>query len=142
MPHDPNFLVSLDVMNDKTKTNVAQLILKHSTICCYSDWRVDAKTGRQGFLGNQLLTAEAIHLLKRLESDLTNAHADWNEDRFRRAMRARKHAVARLERRWHRLSPRRLFLWVVWTDNVPQISHDLLSNLDPETRLPLRYFRV
>ncbi len=44
-------------------------------------------------------------LLMRLDTDLKSARADWNQDRFRRLMRLRPKAVARLRRRWERLNP-------------------------------------
>ena len=67
------------------------------TISCYLHLQVEPS--------DRLLAAEAMRLLMRLDSDLRNAHLDWNEDRFRRVMRARKLAVARLQRRCRKLDP-------------------------------------
>jgi hypothetical protein len=53
--------------------------------------------------GERLLATEAMRLLMRLDSDLRDAHVDWNEDRFRRVMRARKRAVVSLQRRWEKV---------------------------------------
>ena len=51
------------------------------------------------------LALEAMTLLMRLDRELREARADWNQDRFRRLMRLRPLAVARLRRRWEILSP-------------------------------------
>ena len=55
--------------------------------------------------GERLLTAQALQLLMRLDRELREARADWNQDRFRRVMRARSNAVSRVRRRWNRLNP-------------------------------------
>lgn len=44
-------------------------------------------------------------LFMRIESEMREARADWNQDRFRRLMRLRPRAVTRLRRRWERLKP-------------------------------------
>lgn len=41
----------------------------------------------------------------RLDQALKEARADWNQDRFRRVMRARSKAVSRVRRRWKLLNP-------------------------------------
>ena len=51
------------------------------------------------------LAVEAMTLFLRIESGIREARADWNQDRFRRLMRARPMAVRRLRRRWQSLSP-------------------------------------
>jgi hypothetical protein len=51
------------------------------------------------------LAAQSMTLLMRIESEMREARADWNHDRFRRLMRMRPRAVARLCRRWERLNP-------------------------------------
>ena len=51
------------------------------------------------------LAAQALQLLMRLDRALREARADWNQDRFRRVMRARSGAVARVRRRWNSLNP-------------------------------------
>ena len=53
----------------------------------------------------QLLAAEAIWLLIRLDGELIEARAQWNHDWFRRIMRLRPKAVLRLRRRWAKLDP-------------------------------------
>ena len=45
---------------------------------------------------SRLLTVEAMHLLISLDRDLREARAQWNHDWFRRLMRIRHRAVARL----------------------------------------------
>jgi hypothetical protein len=55
--------------------------------------------------GDRLLAGQAITLLMRLDGELREARADWNQDRFRRLMRLRPKAVARLRRRWEQLNP-------------------------------------
>jgi hypothetical protein len=53
--------------------------------------------------GGRLLTFEAKHLLISIDRDLREARAQWNQDWFRRLMRIRPKAVARLRRRWAKL---------------------------------------
>jgi hypothetical protein len=55
--------------------------------------------------GERLLTAQAMRLLMRLDSELLEARAQWNQDWFRRIMRIRPKAVVRLQRRWSKLDP-------------------------------------
>jgi hypothetical protein len=75
------------------------------TICCY----LNAGVGRwsSGWLlsGDRLLAAQALQLLMGLDRELMQARADWNQDRFRRVMKARAKAVSRVHRRWHSLEP-------------------------------------
>jgi hypothetical protein len=55
--------------------------------------------------GDRLLSAQAMRLLMRLDRQLFEARAQWNQDLFRRVMRARSRAVLRLQRRWARVDP-------------------------------------
>jgi len=55
--------------------------------------------------GDRLLVLEAMHSLVSLDSELREARAQWNQDWFRRLMRIRPKAVARLRRRWGKLDP-------------------------------------
>jgi hypothetical protein len=55
--------------------------------------------------GDRLLAFEGMHLLISLDSNLREARAQWNQDWFRRLMRIRPKAVARLRRRWAKLDP-------------------------------------
>ena len=56
---------------------------------------------------NRLLVAQAMSLLMRLDQDLEEARAQFNQDWFRRIMRARPKAVSRLRRRWSKIVPPR-----------------------------------
>ena len=51
------------------------------------------------------LVAQAMRLLMRLDRDLMEARAQWNQDWFRRVMRTRPKAVSRLRRRWAKMDP-------------------------------------
>ena len=75
------------------------------TICCYLDAEVGWWTWSLVLSGERLLAAEGLQLLMRLDRELKEARADWNQDRFRRVMRARSKAVSRVRRRWNRLNP-------------------------------------
>ena len=55
--------------------------------------------------GERLLAAQALRLYMRLDSELREARAQWNQDWFRRLMRVRPKAVLRLRRRWAKLDP-------------------------------------
>ena len=54
--------------------------------------------------GESLLAAQAMQLLIRLDRDLREARAQFNQDWFRRIMCVRPKAVSRLRRRWAKLS--------------------------------------
>jgi|GEM_PF-3106131 len=56
---------------------------------------------------DRLLAAQAMRLLIRLDQDLREARAQFNQDWFRRIMRARPKAVSRLRRRWSKIHPPR-----------------------------------
>ena len=56
-------------------------------------------------VGDRLLAFQALQLLMRLDRELLEARAQWNQDRFRRLMRVRPRAVRRLSRRWETLTP-------------------------------------
>jgi hypothetical protein len=75
------------------------------TICCYLDTEASCWTPRFILSGERLLAAQALQLLMRLDHELREARADWNQDRFRRVMRARSKAVAKVRRRWNGLNP-------------------------------------
>jgi len=53
--------------------------------------------------GDRLLALEALQLLMRLDRDLREARAQWNQDWFRRVMHARSRVVLRLRRRWEKI---------------------------------------
>jgi hypothetical protein len=76
-----------------------------ATIRCYV-YGVPFKHRRHVVLSpDQELAAQAVTLLMELDRELKYARADWNQDRFRRLMRLRPKAVARLRRRWGKMSP-------------------------------------
>ena len=52
-----------------------------------------------------LLVAQAMQLLIHLDRDLMEARGQFNQDWFRRIMRARPKAVLRLRRRWGKVYP-------------------------------------
>ena len=62
-------------------------------------------TSQEVLSGERILASQALQLLMRLDHELREARADWNQDRFRRVMRARSKAVSRVRRRWSRLDP-------------------------------------
>jgi hypothetical protein len=76
-----------------------------NTICCYRDAEVSHWTSQWVLTGERLLAAQALQLLMRLDGELREARADWNQDRFRRVMKARSKAVLRVRRRWTCLDP-------------------------------------
>ena len=55
--------------------------------------------------GERLLAAEAMYLLMRVDREILEARAQWNQDWFRRLMRIRRKTVLRLRRRWAKLDP-------------------------------------
>src|ERR1041384_320641 len=93
------------------QSNVSELVterfrqIEPDTICCYLDAELSRWTSRWVLSGERLLAAQALQLLMRLDRELREARAHWNQDRCRRIMRARSKAVARVRRRWNRLDP-------------------------------------
>ena len=77
--------------------------VRTSTIRCYVYPPLTACALWPKLSPDRQLTVQAIRLLMRLDSELCEARADWNDDRFRRLMRSRPRAVRRLFRRWERL---------------------------------------
>lgn len=76
------------------------------TIRCTFPPPTKASPSPYALTGDRLLTCQAMRLLMRLDTELRYARADFNEDRFRRIMRARPKAVSRLRRRWVMLVPK------------------------------------
>jgi hypothetical protein len=74
------------------------------TIRCYT-YPVIATSHRKSSTPDRKLVVEAMTLFMRIESEVRQARAEWNPDRFRRLMRLRPKAVTRLRRRWERLNP-------------------------------------
>jgi hypothetical protein len=74
------------------------------TIRCYT-YSVTTISPPKPLPPDRKLAAEAVNLFMRIESEVREARAEWNQDRFRRLMRLRPKAVARLRRRWEKLNP-------------------------------------
>ena len=74
------------------------------TIRCY-EYPVITTSPPKRLSADRELAVEAMTLFLRIESQVREARAEWNQDRFRRLMRMRPRAVARLRRRWERLNP-------------------------------------
>jgi hypothetical protein len=83
-------------------------MLRTSTIRCYLYPPLTAAALRPRLSPDRELTVQAMTLLMRVDAELQEARADWNEDRFRRLMRLRPRAVRRLRRRWETLNPKPL----------------------------------
>jgi hypothetical protein len=65
-----------------------------------------AKAQPIALTGERLLAAQAMRLLMRLDRELLEARAQWNQDWFRRVMHSRSKAASRLRRRWGKITPR------------------------------------
>jgi len=93
------------------QSNIDQAVTETSSqfdanmVCCYLDAEITRRTSRFVLSGDRLLAAQALQLLMRLDHELKEARADWNQDRFRRVMRTRSKAVSRVRRRWNCLKP-------------------------------------
>jgi hypothetical protein len=74
------------------------------TIRCY-EYSVMTVSPSQPVSADRRLVIEAMTLFMRIESEVREARAAWNQDRFRRLMLLRPKAVTRLRRRWNRLDP-------------------------------------
>lgn len=75
------------------------------TIRCYV-YPLVTTSPRPPLKRERKLAFEAMTLLMRLDHELREARAVWNQDRFRRLMRLRPRVVARLRRRWGILNPK------------------------------------
>src|ERR1700730_3625771 len=74
------------------------------TIRCYL-YPLVITSPRPLLKSEQKLAFEAMTLFMLIESEVREARAGWNQDRFRRLMRLRPKVVARLRRRWEILNP-------------------------------------
>ncbi len=75
-----------------------------STIRCYT-YPIIATSPPKSLPPDRKLAVQAMTLFMRIESEVREARAWWNQDRFRRLMRLRPRVVIRLRRRWERLNP-------------------------------------
>ncbi len=74
------------------------------TIRCYT-YAVMATSPPKPLPPDRELAVQTMILFMRIESEVREARAEWNQDRLRRLMRLRPKVVARLQRRWERLNP-------------------------------------
>ena len=91
-----------------TSTDEDAMSAESYTIRCYLDMSIVPKPRLLSLSGERLLAAQALQLLMRLDAELREARADWNQDRFRRVMHARMRAALRALRRWSHLNPQPL----------------------------------
>lgn len=98
---------AVKTMNDKSAMPTKDAVPKAEpyTIRCYLYSTIGPRTWATVMSRERLLAAQALRLLMRLDRELREARADWNQDRFRRLMRLRPTVVARLRRRWEKLNP-------------------------------------
>ena len=95
---------SINCIEERTDKRAANAAGGALTIRCYFYPLVT--TSRRPLLKpDRKLAFEAMTLLTRLDGELGDVRADWNQDRFRRLMQLRPKVVARLHRRWEILSP-------------------------------------
>ena len=90
---------SINCIEERTGPRAADTSGGALTIRCYV-YPLVATSPRPFLKTDRKLAFEAMTLLMRLDRELREARADWNQDRFRRLMRLRPRVVARLRRRW------------------------------------------
>ena len=95
---------SINCIEERTNPRAANASDGALTICCYV-YPLVTTSPRPLLKPDRKLAFEAMTLLIRLDCELREARADWNQDRFRRLMRLRPRVVARLRRRWEILNP-------------------------------------
>jgi hypothetical protein len=96
---------SINCIEERTDPRAADASGGALTIRCYVYPSVTTSP-RPILKLDRKLAFEAMTLLMRLDRELREARADWNQDRFRRLMRMRPRVVDRLRRRWEILHPR------------------------------------
>lgn len=95
---------SINCIEERTGTRAVNASGGALTIRCYA-YPLVTTSPRPYLKPARKLAVEAMTLLMRLDRDLREARADWNQDRFRRLMRLRPRVVSRLRRRWESLNP-------------------------------------
>ena len=95
---------SINCIEERTDPRAADANGAALTIRCYV-YPLVTTSHRPLLKPDRKLAFEAITLLMRLDRELREARADWNQDRFRRLMRLRPTVIARLRRRWEILNP-------------------------------------
>ena len=96
---------SINCIEERTDPRAANARGGALTIRCYV-YPLVTTSPRPHLKPDRKLAFEAMALLMRLDHELKEARADWNQDRFRRLMRLRPWVVSRLRRRWEFLNPR------------------------------------
>jgi hypothetical protein len=95
---------SINCIEERTGPRAAGSSGRALTIRCYV-YPLVTTSPRPILKLDRKLAFEAMTLLMRLDRELREARADWNQDRFRRLMRLRPRIAARLRRRWEILNP-------------------------------------
>ena len=95
---------SINCIEERTDPRAANASGTALTIRCYV-YPLVTTSPHPALRPDRKLAFEAMSLLMRLDRELTEARADWNQDRFRRVMRLRPRIVDRLRRRWEILNP-------------------------------------
>ena len=95
---------SINCIEERTDLPAADASGGALTIRCYV-YPLVTTSPRPLWKPDRKLAFEAMTLLMRLDRELREARADWNQDRFRRLMCLRPRVVARLRRRWEILNP-------------------------------------
>ena len=95
---------SINCIEERTDPRAANASGGALTIRCYV-YPLVTTSARRFLKPDRKLAFEAMTLLMRLDRELREARADWNQDWFRRLMRLRPRVVARLRRRWEILNP-------------------------------------
>ena len=95
---------SINCIEERTDPRAANARGGALTIRCYV-YPLVTTSPRPLWKPDRRLAFEAMTLLMRLDRDLRETRADWNQDWFRRLMRLRPRVVARLRRRWEILNP-------------------------------------
>src|SRR5258708_7789487 len=95
---------SINCIEERTDPCAANASGGALTIRCYV-YPLVTTSPRPLLIPDRKLAFEAMTLLMRLDRELREARADWNQDRFRRLMRLRPRAASRLRRRWEILNP-------------------------------------
>jgi len=95
---------SINCIEERTEPRAAGASVAVFTIRCYV-YPLVTTSPRPLWKPDRKLAVEAMTLIMRLDRELREARADWNQDWFRRLMRLRPRVVARLRRRWEILNP-------------------------------------
>src|SRR5438552_799618 len=95
---------SINCIEERTDPRAADASGGALTIRCYV-YPLVTTSPRPVWKPDRKLAFKAMTLLMRLDREMREARADWNQDRFRRLMRLRPRVAARLRRRWEILNP-------------------------------------